>query len=74
MPIRQFMVLMLVGRLPGVFTSVLFGAHVTEISRELWIALFVGIAILALVVWRWGQAIQETIVSFIEGLSERLKQ
>ena len=74
MPTRQFMILMLVGRLPGVFMSVLFGAHVTEIRRELWIAIFAGIAIVALVVWRWGDAIQEAIVSFVERLSQRLKR
>ena len=74
MPTRQFMVLMLVGRLPGVFMSVLFGAHVTDIPRELWIALFVGIAIVALVVWRWGGAIQEALVSQLERLSQRLKR
>jgi uncharacterized membrane protein YdjX (TVP38/TMEM64 family) len=74
MPTRQFLILMLVGRLPGVFMSVLFGAHVTEIRRELWIALFIGIAIVALVVWRWGKAIQEAIVGFIEGLSHRLEK
>jgi uncharacterized membrane protein YdjX (TVP38/TMEM64 family) len=74
MPTRQFMVLMLVGRLPGVFMSVLFGTHVNDIPRELWIALFAAIAIVALVVWRWGDAIQETIVSLIERLSLRMKK
>ena len=74
MTTRQFLILMLVGRLPGVFASVLFGAKVTQIPRELWVALFVGIAIVALVVWRWGDAIQEAIVSFVERLSQRLKR
>jgi uncharacterized membrane protein YdjX (TVP38/TMEM64 family) len=71
MPARQFMVLMLVGRLPGVFVSVWVGANVARIEPLWWVLLFVGIAIAALVLWRWGDQIQESVLTFIEQLSMR---
>jgi uncharacterized membrane protein YdjX (TVP38/TMEM64 family) len=73
MPIQQFMVLMIVGRMPGVFVSVVVGAHVAQIQPIWWAVLFVGIGIAALVFWRWGQQIQEAVLVFIEKTSERMR-
>jgi len=72
MPLRQFMILMLIGRLPGVFASVWVGANVGRIDPVWWIALLAAIAIAALVIWRWGAQLQEKVLDAIERLSDRL--
>jgi uncharacterized membrane protein YdjX (TVP38/TMEM64 family) len=69
---RQFMALMPVGRLPGVFVSVWVGANVARIEPVWWVLLFLGLAIAALVFWRWGDKIQEFVLGFIERVSNRL--
>jgi uncharacterized membrane protein YdjX (TVP38/TMEM64 family) len=73
MPTRQFMILMILGRLPGVFVSVLVGANVARIRPIWWAALFVAIAIAALVLWLWGEQIQEAVLGLIEKMSERMR-
>ncbi len=73
MPARQFMVLMLLGRLPGVFVSVWVGANVARIKPVWWAILFVGIAIGALALWHWGERIQEAVLRLIERASNRLR-
>ena len=74
MPVRQFMLLMILGRLPGVFMSVLVGANVARIEPIWWIALFAAIAIVALVLWRWGSQIEEAVLAFSERLGQRLNR
>jgi uncharacterized membrane protein YdjX (TVP38/TMEM64 family) len=71
MPPPRFMVLMLLGRLPGIFVSVWVGANLTRIE-PIWLAvLFTAIAIAAVVLWRWGEQIQESVLNLIERLSHR---
>lgn len=74
MPPRQFLTLMLVGRLPGVFMSVWVGANISKIEPGWWIVLFVVVAIAALVFWRWGDRIQEAVLSLIEQVSTRTER
>jgi uncharacterized membrane protein YdjX (TVP38/TMEM64 family) len=74
MPAGQFMVLMILGRLPGVFVSVWVGANVAQIELVWWVVLFGAIAIAALVLWRWGDQIQEAVLGFIERLSNRFRR
>jgi uncharacterized membrane protein YdjX (TVP38/TMEM64 family) len=71
MPTGQFLVLMTLGRLPGIFVSVLVGANVARIEPLWWGILLVALAVAALVFWRWGNRIQESILAFIEKLSSR---
>jgi uncharacterized membrane protein YdjX (TVP38/TMEM64 family) len=73
MPTRQFMILMVVGRLPGIFVSVWVGANAARIEPVWWGVLFVVIAIAALIFWRWGDPIQEAILSLIERVSQRFE-
>ena len=70
----QFMVLMLFGRLPGVFASVMVGAYAMHITPTQWIVISVVIALVALAIWRWGEQIQEFVLHIIERLSNRLKR
>lgn len=72
MPTRQFMVLMPVGRLPGVFVSVWVGANVARIEPVWWGVLFVGLAIVGVVLWRWGAQLQESVLGLIERASNRI--
>jgi uncharacterized membrane protein YdjX (TVP38/TMEM64 family) len=73
MPPRQFLILMLLGRLPGVCMSVWVGANVARIDPVWWAVLLAGMALAALVVWRKGAQIQEAILALIERLSARFK-
>jgi uncharacterized membrane protein YdjX (TVP38/TMEM64 family) len=72
MPSRRFILLMLLGRLPGLFVSVWVGANVARIAPIWWAVLFVGIAIVAIVLWRWGQRIQESVLRLVEWGTNRL--
>lgn len=72
MPFHQFLILMIFGRLPGVFVSVLVGANAARIEPLWWGVLLTAIAIAALVLWRWGEQIQESVLGFIERLGSRL--
>jgi uncharacterized membrane protein YdjX (TVP38/TMEM64 family) len=74
MPPRQFLVLMLLGRLPGVLISVTVGANVARIDPIWWAVLLGAIALLALLLWRWGAPLQEVLLAGIERLSHRLER
>jgi uncharacterized membrane protein YdjX (TVP38/TMEM64 family) len=71
MPTRQFLFLMILGRLPGVAVSVWVGANAAQIQPVWWAMLLAGIAVAALVFWRKGEQIQEGVLGFIERLSRR---
>jgi uncharacterized membrane protein YdjX (TVP38/TMEM64 family) len=71
MPTRQFLFLMIVGRMPGVAVSVWVGANAAQIQPVWWAILLACIAVAALVFWRKGEQIQEAVLSFIERLSRR---
>jgi len=74
MPLGQFMVLMTLGRLLGVFVSVWIGANAAEI-KPIWWVVFVGALVVAAAVWwRWGNQIQEAVFGFIERLSDRFRR
>jgi uncharacterized membrane protein YdjX (TVP38/TMEM64 family) len=68
MPIRQFLILMTLGRLPGIFVSVVVGANVARIDPLWWGLLLAGLAVAALGLWRWGDQIQEFVLSLTERL------
>jgi uncharacterized membrane protein YdjX (TVP38/TMEM64 family) len=71
MPTRQFLFLMILGRMPGVAVSVWVGANAAQIQPVWWAILLGGIAVAALVFWRKGEQIQEVVLTFIERLSRR---
>jgi uncharacterized membrane protein YdjX (TVP38/TMEM64 family) len=65
---------MVLGRLPGVFVSVWVGANAARIDPIWWILILVVIAIAALVLWRWGNQIQEAVLGFSERLGNHLQR
>ena len=69
MSLRQFLILMILGRLPGVFISVWVGASVAPIKPLWWGLLLVAIAALALILWRWGAQIQKSMLRLAERLA-----
>jgi uncharacterized membrane protein YdjX (TVP38/TMEM64 family) len=71
MPTRQFLFLMILGRMPGVAVSVWVGANAAQIQPVWWAILLAGIAVAALVFWRKGEQIQEFVLALIERLSRR---
>ena len=74
MPVGQFMVLMILGRAPGVFVSVWVGANAAQIEPTWWVVIFGAIAVAALVLWRKGDQIQEAVLGSIEQLSNRFRR
>lgn len=74
MPIRQFLILMLVGRLPGVFAASWVGANATRIEPIWWAVLLAALVVAALVFWRWGDRIQESVLGLVERLSNRFER
>jgi uncharacterized membrane protein YdjX (TVP38/TMEM64 family) len=71
MPTRQFLFLMILGRMPGVAVSVWVGANAAQIQPVWWAILLACIAVAALIFWRKGEQIQEFVLTFIERLSRR---
>lgn len=71
MPTGQFLILMILGRLPGIVVSVLLGANAAQIDPVWWGVLLGAVAIAALGLWRWGAQIQASVLELIEWLSGR---
>lgn len=72
MPPAQFLVLMSLGRMPGIVVSVLVGANITQVEPVWWGVLLGVVAVAALAFWRWGEQIQQGVLRVIEWLSGHL--
>jgi uncharacterized membrane protein YdjX (TVP38/TMEM64 family) len=72
MPLSQFLVLVTIGRLPGVIVSVLLGAFAVQISPLLLGLLFATLVLAAVVLWWRAGQIQTAVLHFIERLSRWL--
>jgi uncharacterized membrane protein YdjX (TVP38/TMEM64 family) len=70
MSLRQFLILMFLGRVPGVFVSTWVGANAATIRPLWWGILLAVMTLAALVAWRWGAQIQKSILDLIERLSD----
>jgi uncharacterized membrane protein YdjX (TVP38/TMEM64 family) len=73
MPASRFLVLMILGRFPGILVSTWLGANAAQISPTWWIVLLICLTLVALAFWRWGQQIQATMLHFLDQLAGRLK-
>jgi uncharacterized membrane protein YdjX (TVP38/TMEM64 family) len=66
MPFSRFLLLVAIGRLPGVFLAVWVGAHASAIHPAMWIVLLAALACAAIVLWHWGKQIQGAALRGIE--------
>jgi uncharacterized membrane protein YdjX (TVP38/TMEM64 family) len=73
MSARRYLVLMSIGRLPGILASVWIGSHATHLGPIGWIALLAGMTLIALVLWRWGQQIEAVVLYFVRRLTDQLR-
>jgi uncharacterized membrane protein YdjX (TVP38/TMEM64 family) len=71
MPPRRFLLLMVVGRFPGIAAAVAAGAYAIQLDPIWWAAAIVAIAAAAIVVWWRGAALQAALLSLIESLNRR---
>ena len=67
----RFLILVSIGRLPGVFTSNWVGAHVGQLSPLLLAAALTALAVAAVVFWRWGGRAQEATMKLARRLARR---
>jgi uncharacterized membrane protein YdjX (TVP38/TMEM64 family) len=66
---RQFLILMTLGRLPGIVVATWIGANAAQIRPAWWIAVLAVITLAAIVVWHWGEQIQNALLRFISRVS-----
>jgi uncharacterized membrane protein YdjX (TVP38/TMEM64 family) len=66
----RFLLLMVIGRLPGIVFSVWVGASLGNIGLVWWAVLFVALALAALLVWRKGEELQQAMLRLIGHLSD----
>jgi uncharacterized membrane protein YdjX (TVP38/TMEM64 family) len=66
LPLARMLVLIAIGRLPGLIVASWAGAHAAEISLAGWIALAAGASVLGLAYWRWREMIETKLWSWIE--------
>jgi uncharacterized membrane protein YdjX (TVP38/TMEM64 family) len=71
MPVSQFLILMIIGRVPGILVSTWLGANATKLSPVWWGILLATMAVGAVIVWRWGERIQGFLLSVIERTTSR---
>jgi uncharacterized membrane protein YdjX (TVP38/TMEM64 family) len=68
MPLRQFLLLVTLGRLPGVLITTWGGTQATRVGPMAWSVLLVGIAVVAVVVWVWRDSIQRLLFGLVSRL------
>lgn len=74
MTTRQFLILVTLGRLPGVWVTVWAGANATQIAPIGWAALLAGIGLLVLGLWLWRDPIQTFLLHLLERIARPARQ
>ncbi|MBN1661152.1 MAG: TVP38/TMEM64 family protein [Anaerolineae bacterium] len=72
MPARRFLLLMILGRFPGIATAVAVGAYAIQLNPVWWAAALTLIAAGTLLVWWRSDEIQAAWQSLLESLGRRL--
>jgi uncharacterized membrane protein YdjX (TVP38/TMEM64 family) len=68
LPLSELLLLVLVGRLPGVFIPNWLGAHATELSARQWIIIILLMVPIAVAFWRWQEAIERFLLQILDRL------
>jgi len=71
LPLGQMLVLIAIGRLPGLIVASWVGANAASLSITTWIVLIVGASALALAYLRWSGAIESALMSWIERVTSK---
>ena len=71
LPLGQMMVLITLGRLPGLFVASWIGANATNLSRPAWIALIIGACAVALAYLRWHETMESALIRWIERVTHK---
>jgi len=66
---RRFLLLVTVGRLPGVLLSTWLGANATRLSSTWWVIGIVGLSVMAVAVWWWREPLEEALLRLVEQLA-----
>jgi len=68
LPLGELLLLVLLGRLPGVFIPNWLGAHATDLSARHWIAIILLMMPVAVVFWRWQNSIERFLLRLLDRL------
>jgi len=66
LPIGRMLVLIALGRLPGLIVASWMGAHARSVSPLGWAILIAGVCLLALAYWRWRSTIETRLLGWLE--------
>jgi uncharacterized membrane protein YdjX (TVP38/TMEM64 family) len=69
----KMMILIAIGRLPGLIVSSWVGANAASLSLAGWGVLILGACALALAYLRWGGAIEAVLMNWIECITQTIK-
>lgn len=73
MPASRFLILMILGRFPGILISTWLGASAAQISPTWWVVLLICLTLATLALWRWGKQVQAAMLHFLGQLAGRLR-
>jgi uncharacterized membrane protein YdjX (TVP38/TMEM64 family) len=71
LPLGQMMVLIALGRLPGLIVASWVGANAASLSITAWVVLIVSASALALAYLRWSGAIESVLMGWIEWVTRK---
>ena len=71
LPLGELLLLVLLGRLPGIFIPNWLGAHATDLNARQWIAVILLMVPVAVAFWRWQTSIERWLMRFIERVPGR---
>ena len=71
LPLARMMMLIAIGRLPGLIAASWFGAYAADITLTAWAILIIGASGLGLAYWRWRDVIEAALMRWIECVTRK---